>query len=199
VTEKNQLKVIKTDSSIEVYLHNKVIGTINNALAAVNQADTRIAEKLSEAVTYFLYNKKNTHNVTSNEIFSIVKTVLATTSNEKAAIALNEHHYKRNRNRSRIEVVSANIQTLEDAEMLALQKVNNTNPWNKSIIVNDLINNYDLDKQTARTIAAMVEDKVLATKITLVPTSLIKQLLLNVTASLLKANNQLTSAQSIVD
>jgi len=197
VANKNQL--IKTDSTVEEYLHTKVIGTINNALADVHQADTPTAEKLAEAVTYFLYNKKNTQTVTTNEIFSIVKTVLAATSNEKAAIALNEHYYQRNRYRSRIEVVSADIQNLEDAKTLASQKINDRTPWNKSIIVNDLINDYGLDKQTARTIASMVEEKILAMKITLMPTSLIKQLLLNVTASLLRAHNQLPSAQSITD
>jgi len=34
-----QIKVIKADGAAEEYLHTKVIGTINNALGRIDQAD----------------------------------------------------------------------------------------------------------------------------------------------------------------
>ena len=115
---KMQLKVVKADGSTEEYLHTKVIGTISNALAHVGQADINTAEQLAEVVTYFLYRKKNPRGVTSGEIFSIIKAVLAATKYEDAAIALSEHHCQRKLKRSRIEVLSIDINELTDAEML---------------------------------------------------------------------------------
>ena len=53
-----QIKVIKADGGVEEYLYTKVMGTINNALSAVDQADVDIAEQLAEVVTYFLYHEK---------------------------------------------------------------------------------------------------------------------------------------------
>jgi len=38
-----QLKVIKADGSIEEYLHTKVMGTLNNALGEIEQANIDIA------------------------------------------------------------------------------------------------------------------------------------------------------------
>jgi len=90
-----QLKVVKTDGTVEQYLHTKVIGTISNALALVEQSDVNIAEHLAEVVTYFLYHKQKRRRVTSDEIFSIIKAVLTATNYEDAAVALSEHRFER--------------------------------------------------------------------------------------------------------
>jgi len=82
-----QLKVIKEDGSVEEYLHTKVIGTISNALGEIGQADMGIAEQLAEVVTYFLYHRQNRRSITSSDVFSIIKAVLAATNYEDAAIA----------------------------------------------------------------------------------------------------------------
>jgi len=113
-----QLKVIKADGSIEEYLHTKVMGTINNALGLVDQANIDIAEEFAEVVTFFLYNQYNRRTVTSDDIFSMIKVVLAATGYEGAAIALSEHHFERRLKRSRIEVVPVDVQDLTDAELL---------------------------------------------------------------------------------
>jgi len=183
---------MKADGSVEEYLHTKVIGTISNALAMIDQADISVAEDLAEVVTYFLYHKPKPHVISSNEIFSIIKAVLTATGYEDAAAALSEHHFERRLKRSRIEVVAVDIQQLSDADLLTwAQESSDRYRWNKSRIVNDLVTKHGLCRQTARTIASMVEEKILNVGVTLVPASLIKQLVLGDAAAVLRAERQL--------
>ena len=186
---RTQLKVIKADGSVEEYLHTKVMGSINNALGEADQANIEIAEQFAEVVTYYLYHQQDQRSVTSCEILSIIKVVLAATGYEKAAVALSERHFKRKLRRSRIEVVSADLQELTDVEFLAgeLGKCR----WDKSRIVRDLIATHNLCRQTARLIAAMVEEKVFNMGLTLIPSSLIKQLVLGDAATVLRAQREL--------
>ena len=187
-----QLKVIKADGSIEEYLHTKVIGTISNALGRIDQADIHIAEQLAEVVTYFLYHKQKPLVVTSSEILSIIEAVLTTTGYEDAAIVLSEHHFERKLKRSRIEVVSVDIQQLSDADLLAnVGESSSRSRWDKSRIVEDLVTKHAVGRQTARTIASMVEEKIFNMGVTLVPASLIKQLVLGDAAAVLRAERQL--------
>ena len=190
-----QLKVIKADGTVEEYLHTKVIGTINNALGRTGQADMYIAEELAEVVTYYLYHRPDQHDVTSNEVFSIVKAVLTATGHEEAAIALSEYHFERRLKRSRIEVASVDIQELADAELLGRAEPacggHSRSRWDKARIVKDLVTKHGVSRQTARTIASMVEEKVFNMGITLVPASLIKQLVLGDAAAVLRAQRQL--------
>ncbi len=187
-----QLKVIKADGSAEEYLHTKVIGTISNALSRIGQADICIAEELAEVVTYFLYHKQKPLIVTSNEIFSIIEAILTTTGYEEAAVALSEHHFERRLKRSRIEVVSADIQQLSDAELLGkIEEFGSRSRWDKSIIIEDLVTKHNLCRQTARMIASMVEEKIFNIGIKQLPASLVKQLVLGDAAAVLRAERQL--------
>lgn len=188
---KVQLKVIKADGSAEEYLHTKVIGAISNALAQTGQPDMYMAEQLADVVTYFLYHKQNRRNVTSSEIFSIIKAVLTTTMYEDAAAALSKHQFERKLKRSRVEVVSMDLQELTDAEQLYETEQHNRCRWDKSRIVEDLVKKHDLSRHTARAIATMVEEKIFNMEITLVPASLIKQLVLGDAGSILRAQQQL--------
>jgi len=187
-----QLKVIKEDGSVEEYLHTKVIGTVSNALCEIGQPDICIAEQLAEVVTYFLYHRQSRRSVTSNEVFSMIKAILTATGYEDAAIALSEHHFERKLKRSRIEVVSVDIQELTDAELLDGTGQSGCRcRWDKSRIVQDLVTKYGLCRQTARTIASMVEEKIFNMGITVVSASLIKQLVIGDAAAVLRAQRQL--------
>jgi len=186
------LKVIKADNSIEGYLHTKIVGTINNAMSSAGQADITVAQELAEAVTYFLHQRHHSRFVASSEIFSIIEAVLAATGYEAAATVLSEHYFERKLRRSRIEVVSVDVQDLADAQMFCCPgQTAEKSRWNKSRIVEDLITKYSLPRPTARAIASMVEEKVLNMGATLVPASLIKQLVLSNTAAALHAQGQL--------
>jgi len=189
-----QLKVMKTDGGVEEYFHTKVIGTVGNALTACGQTDMFVAEQLAEAVTYFLYHKRNCHTAASSEIYSVIKAVLTATGYHQAAVALSEHHCRRRIKRSRIEVLSADIRELADAERLgSAGELTLRSRWDKSEIVADLVARYNIDRQTARVIASMVEEKILNMQIMAVPTSLIKQIVLNDAAAMLMAGRQLQS------
>lgn len=187
-----QLKVIKADGCIEEYLHTKVMGSVNNALGEVGQANIDIAEQFAEVVTFFLYNQYNRRTVTSGDVFSMIKVVLSSTGYEDAAVALSEHNYRRKLKRSRIEVVPIDIHDLNDAELMAdAAETIGSSRWDKSRIVEDLIAEQSVCRQTARTIAAMVEEKVFNVSMTLIPLSLIKQFVLSDTAIVLQAQRQL--------
>lgn len=187
-----QLKVIKTDGSVEEYLHTKIIGTISTALSEISQPDIYVAEELAEAVTYYLYKRQHRRSATSSEILSIIKAVLAATRYEEAAAALSEHSFERRLKRSRIEVVSIDVEELADAELLCKNdQLDRRSRWDKTRIVNDLMEKHDVSRHTARTIASMVEEKIFNMGLTRVPASLIKQLVLGDTAAILRAQNQL--------
>jgi len=201
-----QLKVIKADGSVEQYLHTKVIGAISNALAQVSEPDIEAAEQLAEVVTYFLYQGQNRHtrqgdkvtpvagapSVTSSEILSMIKVVLTATNFEEAAIALSEHHFERRLRRCRVEVVPMHVKELEDVELLCeAEQLDGRCRWEKSRIVDDLVVKHGLSRQTARAIASMVEEKIFNMGLTLVPTSLVKQLVLGDAATVLRAQHQL--------
>lgn len=187
-----QLKVVKADGSKEVYFYTKVIGTICNALASCGRPDICVAEQLADVVTYFIYHQQARRTITSGEILSIIKVVLTETSYEDAAIALSEHYFARKLKRNRIEVASLDISELLDAQALAEpEKPVEKFQWDKSKIVNDLVKKHNIGRQSARTAASMVEEKIFNMGITLVPVSLIMQLVLSDTAAVLRAENQL--------
>jgi hypothetical protein len=189
-----QLKVIKEDGSIEEYFHTKVLGTISNALGGVGQTDMFLAEQLAEVVTYYLYHNLDRREVASSEVHSIIKAVLSATNYDDAAVALNEHYLGRKVKRSRVEVVYLDVRELADAEQLTQADGTSVKcRWDKSRIVEDLTAKHGISQQTARTIAALVEERVFKIGLTRVPVSLVKQLVLGDTAAVLQAERQLQS------
>ncbi|MBN2313094.1 MAG: hypothetical protein JXM79_04150 [Sedimentisphaerales bacterium] len=187
-----QLKVVKADGTVEQYLHTKVVGTINNALGEVDLADIDLAEQFAEVVTYFLYHEQGRRRVNSSEIFSMIQVVLASTGFEAAATALSEYHYGRRLKRFRTEVIFVDLQNLDDAEFfVGTEETGVRCPWDKSRIAEDLITEQRMDRQTARMIAAMVEEKVFGMGMTRIPSSVVKQLVLGDTAAVLRAREQL--------
>ena len=187
-----QSKVIKADGNVEEYLHTKVMGVISNALSIIDEGDVHISEELANVVTYYLYHKQKRRCVPSSEIFSIIKVVLTATGYEEAAAMLTEHFFERKLKRSRIEVASVDIRRLSDAQILCkLESSWETSRWDKSRIVTHLVATHDICRQTARTIASMVEEKIFNIGLTLIPASLVRQIVLGDTAAVLRAEKQL--------
>jgi hypothetical protein len=192
---KDQVKVIKADGSVEAYLHTKVLGTISFAMCGAGHEDISTAEQLAEAVTYFLYRDQERDEVSSGEIFSIIKAVLTATGYEEAAEYLTDRHYGRKLKRSRIEVVSVNLEELADADaLLAGDESAGRSRWNKTVIVEDLVAKYDMERHAARAVASMVEEKIFGMGVTVVPASLIKQLVLSDAAVVMRAHRELAAA-----
>jgi transcriptional regulator NrdR family protein len=191
---KIRLKVIKRDGITEEYLHTKVIGTISKALEAAAQSNIKTAEQLADVVTYFLYHKNNKQSISSSELFSMIKAVLTSTGHDEAAVCLTEYHYQRKIARSRIEVISIDITEMSDIEEAICQSAETLDraQWDKSIIVADLVTENGIERQMARTIASMVEEKILSMGLKQIPVSLVKQLILNDATAVLRAEQQLT-------
>lgn len=187
-----QLRVRKSDGSIEAYLHTKVLGTINNALTACGQGDMVMAEDLTEVVTFYLYNKHGRATATSGEIFAMIKAVLAATGHEEAALALAKHAFERRLKRVRTEVLAVDIHELTDAQQLfQSDPAPARTAWDKGRIVQDLTERFGLPRRTARAVASGVEEKLFRMEMTMVPLSLIKQLVLGEAAALLRAEQEL--------
>ncbi|MCK4913597.1 MAG: hypothetical protein KAS69_03240 [Planctomycetes bacterium] len=189
-----QLKVVKANGSTEPYLHTKVIGTISNAIAAVGDLDVCAAEELADVVTYYAYHNRRTKIVSTSEIFSLIKVVLTATGYEEAAAVLNEHHFQRKLRRSRIMVTAFNIQNLSEVDVLCDAENLDSSHWDKSIIADCLVSEHNISRQTAKMIAAMVENKILNMGMTLVPTGLIKHLVFGDAVAVLRAQRQLELA-----
>jgi len=185
-----KLEVIKTDGSSEMYLHTKVLGTLCNAFGLTGQSDLFLAQELAEVVTYYVYHDKERipRQVSSSEIHAIVKVVLTTTGHGHVAEALSEFHYERLLNRNRTEVACTPLLSLMDAQLLCDHDPSSTrSKWSKARIVHDLIREHQLPRQTARAVGGMVEDKILKLGLTIVPSDLIRLLMLNDTALVLRA------------
>jgi hypothetical protein len=75
-------------------------------------------------------------------------------------------------------------------DVVALEK----SPWDKSVIVENLVAEQGIDRPVARTIAGMVEEKVFNMGSARVPRSLIRQLVISETATVLRAQRQLQTA-----
>ena len=63
--------------------------------------------------------------------------------------------------------------------------------WDKSRIIEKLLQDYEVERQTARVIASLVEEKIFSMNMTSVPASLLKQLMLSQAAAVLHAHQQL--------
>jgi hypothetical protein len=193
---RRQLRVAKVDGTDEAYLHTKVIGTINNALTAAGQGDMVFAEDLAEVVTFYLYKKLGRRTVNSNEIYSMVKAVLAATGHEEAALALAQHTVERRLKRTRTEVLALNMSEFADAQKLhEMKQAPERNPWDKAHIVRDLTDRFGVPHHVARAVASAVEERLFRMEVTTVSLSLIKQLVLGEMAAMFHAQQELAAGE----
>jgi len=195
-----QLRVIKADGTEEEYLHTKVIATFVNAFAVPAEKNTSIAQQLAEAVTFYLYNAHGSSKITTTEVLSIIKAVLCSTGFDTAAEVLTEHQQRRNLLRMRVKVIKADMDNLSaSAPLLQIDRFGPDEHWNKSKITNNLIKKYNLDTVTARTVASIVEEKILDSGFRLVPTGFIRFLALWQMQVMLSAHQQIDNYQAATE
>ncbi len=178
-----KIEVLKADGTVEPYLHTKVLGTFHNVLSVVQEHDLTIAEQMAEAITFYLYRTEHPATISSDQIHLMIQSVLASTGFAHAAEALNEHRLQRKLQRKRIQVVKM-IPDFGDDEPLY-------SPWNKSRIVSDLMTHKGMDRLTARAIAGAVEEKILKMGVLRVRSSLVRELVIEDTDAILRAEKQL--------
>jgi hypothetical protein len=194
-----QLQVEKSDGSLEVYLHTKVMGTITLALSEVGDYQETVAEQLAEAVSLYLRHQYGSGRVSFNEIRSMIEVVLADTGHEKAALALQEHRIIRQIKRNRVEVVKRSIpQRIFDSRRSVLNyDQSEVQPWNKSMIVRELERERHLPRGLARVIAGVVEEKVLTLGYRQIDSTLIRALVDNEFLAMRQAERALAERKPV--
>lgn len=178
-----QIRILKSDGQVEPYLHTKVLGSFNYALAYTGDCPYA-AEQMAEAVTFYLYRQVKHGTLSTDEIHQMILTVLESMGYHRAAHSLNDHRLKRKLQRKRIDVI-------DDAHhqnhlMLSTQ-------WDKTRIVRDLIGHQNMDRLLARAVASAVEEKVLNMGVSKVRKSLIHQLVIADMENMLEAHRQLAA------
>ncbi|MCD6388333.1 MAG: hypothetical protein J7L69_02890 [Desulfobulbaceae bacterium] len=169
--------VAKSDGSIEVYFHTKVMGSIAAALGESGNCEEGLTDHLAEAVTEYILRRCSCATVDTDEIHAMIEVVLSETGYVEAALCLHNHRLTRGIKRSRVEVVynhrsdvGGNCDDDTGFESYAVQ------PWNKSVIVQVLEGESELPRGVARTVASAVEDKVLRMGFRRVRSSLVREL-----------------------
>ena len=175
-----QIRIAKADGSTESYLHTKVLGSLHRALAAVESDCLETAQMLSDAVTYFLYRRHTGKTLTTDQIHQMTLTVLQGAGFALAGEALNAHRLNRRLQRRRVSV--------SDSEWPA---------WNKGLIVQDLIQHYQIECPLARAIAGSVEEKILRMGVGHVRKGLIRHLVMIDMEDLLEAHHELAAAEEM--
>lgn len=180
-----KIEVLKSEGTAEPYLHTKVLGTFHNALASVHDYDLTVAEQMAEAVTFYLYRADHTSTISSDQIHLLIQSVLTATGYAHAAEALNSHRMQRKLQRRRLVVVKSGVDDNDEPRYES---------WTKMRIVKDLAESKTMDHLTARAIAGAVEEKILKMGAARVRSSLIRELVLEDTDAILRAEKQLQAA-----
>lgn len=176
-----QFRVQKSDGTHEIYLHTKVMGAIAHALGEGGYFDVGVTEHLAEAVTTFLRRRYAGGCVSSDEIHSMIEVVLGDTGHEAAALSLHQHRLQRAMQRNRLEVVhhQGDLTVADVLDQTASCEQCAVEPWNKSIIAQDLTLHYGIPADLARALAGNVEEQVLQLGLRQVTSTVIKALVVN--------------------
>lgn len=178
-----QIRILKSNGQVEPYLHTKVLGSFNHALTHTGDCPYA-AEQMAEAVTFYLYRQIRNGTISTDEIHHMILTVLESMGYAHAGQSLNEHRLKRKLHRKRIDVVDDTNQS---------DRIRVSTHWDKTRIVRDLMGHHNMDRFLARAIASAVEEKVLSMGVTKIRKSLIHQLVIADTESMLEAHRQLAT------
>ena len=179
-----QLSVIKANGTTEEYLHTKVFGTFSHALDDIGQTNIFAAEQFAEAVTFHLYQNNHSRSVKSDDIHDLIVTVLNETGYHDAAAVLKDHRMYRNIWRARIEVFN-------DSYTSAASNMPKASRWNKTRVITDLTQKYDLEQKLARAIAGSVEEKIIKLGMTHIHSNLVEQLVIAETNVMVHAEREL--------
>jgi hypothetical protein len=169
--------VTKSDGSIEVYLHTKVMCSIAAALGESGNCREGLTDYLAEAVTEYVLRRYSCATIGTDEIHAMIEVVLSETGYVEAALCLHNHRLTRGIKRSRIEVVyNHRSDRGGSGDNDAGFESYTVRPWNKSVIVQALGGESELPRGVARTVAGAVEEKVLLMGCRRVRSSLIREL-----------------------
>lgn len=166
---KDELRVVKRDGSIEPFMTSKILSCIFNGLEATGEASeltAAMARGLGEAVTEYLHSISKGSTIPSRQLVDLVDLVLSQTGHCEAAMAIRHHANLRDRRRKVMMVA-----TPRPTDGRFVQK-----RWDKSLIVQHLKRQHQLDAPTSRMMASRVEQLVFNCGLRVVTAGLVREM-----------------------
>ncbi len=174
--------VRKRDGRVVPFDEKKIADAIFKAAQAVGGEDRFLAEELAGVVMLFLAKNYTDQFPTIEEIQDMVEKVLIETGHAKTAKAYILYRDKRTRLRERLKVHKQTRVTNGSTDILLLVDggtKDEITAWSKGKIIEALEKEADLDTDIASEIASSVEQRVFASGLTRISTSLIRELVDN--------------------
>lgn len=174
--------VQKRDGRLVHFKESKIADAIFKAAKAVGGKDRSIAEELANAVTYFLQKKFNDKIPGIEDIQDVVEEILINNGHAKTAKAYILYREKRARIREALRVrkrIKKSKNTTDAALMVDQISKDDSFPWDKRMIAIALEKEAELSSEIAHEIASAVENRVFASGLNRISTSLIRELVDN--------------------
>lgn len=175
-------KVRKRDGRLVPFNEVKIADAIYKAALSVGGEDRLLAEELAGVVTLFLEKHYESRIPTIEDIQDMVEKVLIETGHAKTAKAYILYREKRARIRESLKVrkrVITNSSSTDTSLLVEPVTKDELSEWSKGKIANALEVEADLDAAVAGEIASSVEEKVFASGLGRISTSLIRELVDN--------------------
>lgn len=147
------IRVCKRDGTIEPFVISKLFNCIRNGLTASGEScglDMTAAGGLAEAVFEYLQSSFAASPVPSKHLAELVEMVLNETGHASAGMAIRQHTAHRDFCRRRVMVATPRPTDGRFAQ----------HRWNKSLLVQHLRRQHQLEPPAARMIAGRVEEIV---------------------------------------
>jgi len=175
-------QVRKRDGRLVPFERSKIANAIFKAAQAVGGDDRVLADELAAMVTMLLERDFEDRPPGIEEIQDVVEKVLIETGHARTAKAYILYRDQRARVRQSLQVrkpVRANDSSTDIALLVNAESQDELHEWDKSKIASALEVEADLSADLARQIASEVERRVMASGLTRISTSLIRELVDN--------------------
>ena len=174
--------VIKRDGREVPFDETKISDAIFRAALAVGGEDRQLAEELASVVGIFLEREFDGRSPGIEDIQDVVEKVLIETGHAKTAKAYILYREKRSRRREALRVRKRKRQATVSTDIALLVEPASFDelvPWDCRRIADALVDEADLDPDTAHEIARAVEKRIFDAGWTRISTSLVRELVDN--------------------
>ncbi|MCF6157194.1 MAG: anaerobic ribonucleoside-triphosphate reductase [wastewater metagenome] len=175
-------RVVKRDGRLVLFHEKKIADAIFKAAVAVGGEDRALADELAVVVTMFLEKKYGGQTPSIEDIQDIVEKVLIETGHAKTAKAYILYRDKRARIRESLRVRKQTIKQADTTDvslMVNTETKDETYPWDKGKIAEALKKEADMSEEAAAEVASAVEQRIFASGLIRISTSLIRELVDN--------------------
>ena len=176
-------QVRKRDGRVVSFDASKISEAIYQAARSVGGKDRELADELATAVTEFVNRNFQDTIPTIEDIQDMVEKTLIETGHAKTAKAYILYRNKRAQAREKLRVRKPTRGRTKDPTDMALMvstgQMDQVLPWNKRKIAEALKTECDLDDVTAHKVAKAVEQRVFASGLTRISTTLVRELVDN--------------------